>query len=172
MVLSRFWLVIFISSIFFVVIGLFVGTNYTIDFVLNGKKEDPILIAEKFANQLPVYIQDSIEKAPSQTMVINRDTTNLDTIYVYKAKTVKIYSGVQKTDGLLPTCKNTLLDLIIPLIAYLAFFCGLMQLLIDSGASEKLAQKLSPVFSKVFPDRKSTRLNSSHSTLSRMPSSA
>ena len=51
----------------------------------------------------------------------------------------------------MPTCKNTLLDLILPLIAYLAFFCGLMQLLIDSGASEKLAKKLSPVFVKVFP---------------------
>jgi spore maturation protein SpmA/spore maturation protein SpmB len=84
-------------------------------------------------------------------MVINRDTINADTTYVFKAKTVKIYSGVQKADGLLPTCKNSLLDLIIPLIAYLAFFCGIMQLLIDSGASEKLAKKLSPVFTKIFP---------------------
>jgi spore maturation protein SpmA/spore maturation protein SpmB len=89
--------------------------------------------------------------APEQTMVINRDTLNADTTYVYKAKTVKIYSGIQKSDGLLPTCKNSLLDLIIPLIAYLAFFCGLMQLLIDSGAAEKLAKLLSPVFVKVFP---------------------
>jgi spore maturation protein SpmA/spore maturation protein SpmB len=58
---------------------------------------------------------------------------------------------VQKSDGLLPTCKNTLLDLILPLLAYLAFFCGLMELLIISGASEKLAKLLSPVFVKVFP---------------------
>jgi spore maturation protein SpmA/spore maturation protein SpmB len=70
---------------------------------------------------------------------------------VYSAKTVKIFSGVQKSDGLLPTCKSTLLDLILPLLAYLAFFCGLMELLIISGASEKLAKLLSPVFVKVFP---------------------
>jgi len=151
MVLSRFWLTIFISSILFVVFNLFFGDSYTIDFVLNGKKDEPILISEKYINQVPVFIKDSIEKAPEQTMIINRDTLNADTTYVYKNQTVKVYSGVQKSDGLLPTCKNTLLDLILPLIAYLAFFCGLMELLIISGASGKLAKLLSPVFVKVFP---------------------
>ncbi|MGV3697633.1 nucleoside recognition domain-containing protein [Flavobacterium sp.] len=151
MVLSRFWLAIFISSIAFVIFSLCIGTSYTIDNVLNGKKDDPILISEKYLEQVPKFVMDSIKKAPDQTMIIDRDTLNADTTYIYKAKTVKIYSGVQKSDGLLPTCKNSLLDLILPLIAYLAFFCGLMQLLIDSGASEKLAKKLSPVFVKVFP---------------------
>ncbi len=151
MVLSRFWLAIFVSSIAFVLFSLCIGNAYTIDNVLNGKKDDPILISEKYIEQVPKFVIDSIKKAPEQTMVINRDTLNADTTYVYKAKTVKIYSGIQKSDGLLPTCKNSLLDLIIPLIAYLAFFCGLMQLLIDSGAAEKLAKLLSPVFVKVFP---------------------
>ena len=151
MVLSRFWLAIFVSSIAFVLFSLCIGNTYTIDNVLNGKKDDPILISEKYIERVPKFVIDSIKKAPEQTMVINRDTLNADTTYVYKAKTVKIYSGIQKSDGLLPTCKNSLLDLIIPLIAYLAFFCGLMQLLIDSGAAEKLAKLLSPVFVKVFP---------------------
>jgi len=151
MVLSRFWLAIFISSIVFIVVSLFTGNNYSVDFILNGKKDDPVLISEKYKAQLPAFIRDSIENAPEKTIVINKDESNPDTTYVFKSKTVKVYSGVQKTDGLLPTCKNTLLDLILPLIAYLAFFCGLMQLLIDSGASEKLAKKLSPVFVKVFP---------------------
>ncbi len=151
MVLSRFWLTIFISSIAFIVVSLFIGNSYTIDFVLNGKKDDPILISEKYINQIPLFVKDSIVKAPDQTIVINKTTTNPDTTYVYSNKTVKIYSGIQKSDGLLPTCKNTLLDLILPLIAYLAFFCGLMELLIISGASEKLAKLLSPVFVKVFP---------------------
>lgn len=151
MVLSRFWLAIFISSIVFIVIGLFSGNSYTIDFILNGKKDEPILISEKYLQQLPVFISDSIEKAPEQTIVINKNEADPDTTYVYKSKTVKVYSGVQKSDGLLPTCKNTILDLIIPLIAYLAFFCGLMELLIVSGAAEKLAKGLSPVFVKIFP---------------------
>ncbi|WP_309607531.1 nucleoside recognition domain-containing protein [Flavobacterium sp.] len=171
MVLSRFWLVIFISSIVFVVFSLFSGNSYTIDFILNGKKDDPILISEKYLNQLPAFIKDSIEKAPEQTMVIDKiktnpnKTKNLDTTYVYKNKTVKIYSGVQKSDGLLPTCKTTILDLIIPLMAYLAFFCGLMELLIISGASGKLAKLLSPVFVKVFPSIPENHPSISYMTL-------
>jgi spore maturation protein SpmA/spore maturation protein SpmB len=141
------------------------ANTYTIDFVLNGKKDDPVLISEKYLNQVPFYIKDSIEKAPDQTMVINRDTLNADTTYVYKSKTVKIYSGLQKTDGLLPTCKTSLMDLILPLIAYLAFFCGLMELLIISGASEKLAKRLSPVFAKVFPSIPKNHESISYMTL-------
>ena len=151
MVLSRFWLVIFISSIVFIVVSLFTANTYTIDFVLNGHKDDPILISEKYLNDVPVFIKDSIEKAPNQTILVNKITTNPDTTYVYSNQTVKIYSGVQKSDGLLPTCKSTLMDLVLPLMAYLAFFCGLMELLIISGASGKLAKVLSPVFVKVFP---------------------
>ena len=165
MVLSRFWLTIFISSIAFIVFGLFSGQNYTIDNMLNGKKDDPILISEKYIDQLPIFIKDSIDKAPEKTMVVNRDTLNADTTYVYKNKTVKIYSGIQKADGLLPTCKSSLLDLILPLIAYLTFFCGLMQLLIDSGAAEKLAKMLSPVFVKIFPSLPKNHESISYMTL-------
>ncbi len=151
MVLSRFWLVIFISSLVFVTITLFSGNAYSVDYVLNGKKDDPILISEKYLHEIPSFIRDSIQKNDEKTFLINRDTLNADTTYVYKNKTVKIFSGVQKSDGVLPTCKNTLVDLILPLMAYLAFFCGLMELLIISGASGKLAKLLSPVFVKVFP---------------------
>ena len=165
MVLSRFWLVIFISSIVFVVVSLATANTYSIDYILNGKKDDPVLISEKYPNQLPVFVRDSIEKAPEQTMVVNKTASDPDTTYVMQNKTVKIYSGIQKSDGLLPTCKNSLLDLIIPLIAYLAFFCGLMQLLIDSGASEKLAKKLSPVFVKVFPSVPKNHESISYMTL-------
>ncbi|MFH6986314.1 nucleoside recognition domain-containing protein [Flavobacterium collinsii] len=151
MVLSRFWLAIFVSSILFVVVSLFTGNSYTLDFILNGQKDDPILVSEKYLEQIPAFVRDSIDLKEDKTMIINKDLTNPDTTYVYKNKTVKIYSGVQKSDGLLPTCKSTLIDIIIPLIAYLAFFCGLMELLIISGASEKLARFLSPMFTKVFP---------------------
>ncbi len=165
MVLSRFWLVIFISSIAFVLISLFSGNSYTLDFMINGKKGDPIIISEKYLNQVPVFIKDSIENAPDKTIVIDKIASNPDTTYVYSAKTVKIFSGVQKADGLLPTCKNTLLDLILPLLAYLAFFCGLMELLIISGASEKLAKLLSPVFVKVFPSVPENHPSISYMTL-------
>lgn len=165
MVLSRFWLAIFISSILFIVVSLFTANTYTIDSVLNGKKDDPILVSERYIEELPAFVKDSIKKAPEQTIIINRDTLNADTTYVYKNKTVKIYSGLQKSDGLLPTCKSTLVDLILPLIAYLAFFCGLMELLIVSGASGKLAKALSPVFVKVFPSIPKNHPSISYMTL-------
>ena len=165
MVLSRFWLAIFISSLLFVVISLFSGNSYTIDHVLNGKKDDPVLVSEKYLQDLPAFIKDSLENAPDKTMVINRDTLNIDSTYVFSNKVVKIYSGKQKSDGLLPTCKSTLLDLILPLMAYLAFFCGLMELLILSGASEKLAKGLSPVFVKVFPSIPKNHPSISYMTL-------
>jgi spore maturation protein SpmA/spore maturation protein SpmB len=165
MVLSRFWLVIFISSIIFVVVSLFTANTYSIDYVLNGQKDDPILVSEKYLNEIPVFVKDSIELKTDMTMVVNRDASNPDTTYVYKNKTVKIYSGVQKSDGLLATCKYTLVDLILPLIAYLAFFCGLMELLIISGASGKLATVLSPVFVKVFPSIPKNHPSISYMTL-------
>lgn len=165
MVLSRFWLTIFISSIVFVIFSLFSGYNYTIDYVLNGEKGDPILISEKFIDKVPVFIRDSIQLAPDKTMIVNRDLSNIDTTYVYKNKVVQIYSGVQKSDGLLATCKSSLIDIIIPLIAYLAFFCGLMELLIISGVSGKLAKVLSPVFVKVFPSIPKNHPSISYMTL-------
>ena len=151
MVLSRFWLIIFISSILFVVTGVFTAHNYSIDFILNGKKDNPILIGEKYLKQLPISLRDSLKKTPEGSIVLNLNEKDNDTTYVYKNKTVQIYSGVQKSDGLLETCKMSLFDLVLPLMAYLAFFCGIMQLLIDSGATEKLARRLSPFFVKVFP---------------------
>lgn len=165
MVLSRFWLAIFISSITFILIGFFTGSNYSLDFVLNGQKGDPILISEKFLEELPQDLQEKITTSENKTFVINNNTKDLDTTYTFQNKTVKIYSGVQQSDGLLPTCKSSLIDLIIPLMAYLAFFCGLMQLLIDSGASEKLAKKLSPVFSKIFPSVPKNHESISYMTL-------
>ncbi len=165
MVLSRFWLAIFISSILFIVFGLFSSQYYSVDYVLNGKKDDPILISEKFLHEIPVFIKDSIEKSKDKTFVINKNTNDSDTTYVYKNQTVKIYSGVQKSDGLLPTAKASLFDIILPLMAYLAFFCGLMELLIISGASEKLAKKLSPFFAQIFPSIPKNHESVSYMTL-------
>ena len=165
MVLSRFWLAIFVSSMVFVVASFFLGNTYTVDYVLNGKKDDPILTSEKYLQDTPKFVQDSIMTAENKTIIVNKNVADADTTYVFKNKTVKVYSGVQKSDGLLPTCKNSLIDLILPLIAYLAFFCGIMQLLIDSGAAEKLAKMLSPAFAKIFPSLPKNHESISYMTL-------
>jgi spore maturation protein SpmA/spore maturation protein SpmB len=165
MVLSRFWLVIFISSIFFIVFGLFSSQYYSIDYVLNGKQGEPLLIGEKYLNEVPKFVQDSVQKAEDKTFIINKNEADADTTYVYNNQTVKIYSGKQKADGLLPMTKSSLFDLILPLMAYLSFFCGIMELLIVSGASERLAKKLSPLFAKVFPSIPKNHESISYMTL-------
>ena len=165
MVLSRFWLVIFISSIFFIVFGLFSSQYYSIDYVLNGKQGESLLIDEKYLKEMPQFLQDSIQKSEDKTFVLNTNTVDADTTYVFNNQTVKIYSGKQKADGLLPMTKSSLFDLILPLMAYLSFFCGIMELLIISGASERLAKKLSPLFAKVFPSIPKNHESISYMTL-------
>lgn len=165
MVLSRFWLVIFVCSITFIITGLFTNQYYSIDYVLNGKKDEPLLISEKYLNEVPQFVQDSLKNSSSKEFVLNKVTSDVDTTYVYNKQTVKIYSGKQQSDGLLPMAKSSLLDLILPLIAYLSFFCGIMELLIISGASEKLASFLSPAFAKIFPSIPKNHESISYMTL-------
>ncbi len=152
MALSRFWLVIIITSVLYVLGLLAFGSSYSIDYVVNGKKDEPIIINEIYAAKLPTALIDSIKNAKDGKYIVKSAIPRRDTTYTLDKDVVKVTAGKQGTDGILPTCKNTLLEIILPLIASLAFFCGILQLLIDSGASEKLARLLSPVFVKVFPD--------------------
>jgi len=146
MALSRFWLSIILVSVTYILALLFSGHSYSIDYVVNGKKDEPLVRKEIYLNHASPFLQDTLQKAKDHRY------TSLDTLFLLENSTVKIAVGKQSTDGILPTCKNTILDLLLPLIAYLSFFCGILQLLIDSGASEKLARLLSPVFIKVFPE--------------------
>lgn len=152
MVLSRFWLIIVLSSIAYVLVLLATGSIYSIDFLVNGKKDEPMLVKEAYVNQLPAAIHDSLINAKDGRYILKAAAPLKDTVLTLDKDVVRMTVGKQAADGVLPTCKNTIFDLLLPLIAYLSFFCGILQLLIDSGASEKLARLLSPVFVKVFPE--------------------
>lgn len=160
MALSRFWLIIILTSVLYILALLFSGNSYSIDYVVNGKKDDPIIRSEQYLKDLPIPLQDSLRAAKDK-----RFKGAGDTLYILENNIVKITQGKQATDGILPTCKNTIFDLLLPLIAYLSFFCGILQLLIDSGASEKLAKWLSPVFVKVFPEVPANHPSISYMTL-------
>ena len=147
MALSRFWLVIILASITYILVLLFSGQYYSIEYAVNGKKDDPIVRNEFYLKDLPASIQDTLKKAKD-----NRYAVGKDSLYILDNQTVRFCVGKQATDGILPTCKNTIFDLLLPLIAYLSFFCGILQLLINSGASERLAKLLSPIFVKIFPE--------------------
>ena len=44
------------------------------------------------------------------------------------------------------------MDIWLPLIGYLTFFCGLLNLLSASNALDKLARMISPLFTRIFPE--------------------
>lgn len=165
MVLSRFWLIIFISSLVFILLGLAFNKQYSIDSVINGTKDSPVLVGEKYISDIHGSLKDTLRKNPNVSIVINVNLKDPDTTYFNAGGQVRIFSGVQKTDGLLPTAKSTIIDIILPLLAYLAFFAGLMQLLIDSGAAEGLAKWLSPFFIKIFPSVPKNHPSISYMTL-------
>src|SRR6185312_4718263 len=144
MALSRFWVALFLGSTLYLLVLLFSGRYYAIEFAVNGKKDDPLLQREYYVEQLPADLQRSLQSASDHKVTIGNNQYLLDN------GVVKVYAGKQATDGVLPTCKNTILDLLLPLIAYLSFFSGILQLLIDSGAAERVAKLLSPVFVHVF----------------------
>lgn len=159
MALSRFWLSILIISIIFVLAKLFGGYYYNIDYLVNGKKDEAILIKEVFIHDLTKDIQDSINANELQEYSVD------DVTYKLNNDVVKVTKGKQSADGILPTCKNSIFDIVLPLVAYLAFFCGILQLLIDSGAAEKLARLFSPLFLKIFPEIPANHPSISYMTL-------
>ena len=116
--------------------------------MVNGKAGDSIVVREMSMEQFKIAqpgILDSITSRNGAGYPLN------DKIYYISGDAVLLTSGKQSADGIFPTCENTMIKLWLPLIGYLTFFCGLMHLLSDSGAIEKLARFLSPLFHKIFP---------------------
>src|SRR5438445_5997427 len=148
MALSRFWVALFLCSIAYLFVQLFTGRYYSIEFAVSGKKDDPLLQREYYLDKLQPEVGGSLHSASDKKITIK----NKEYKYSTDNEVLKLYAGKQAADGVLPQCKTTLFEILLPLIAYLAFFSGILQLLIDSGAAERVAKLLSPIFVHVFPD--------------------
>ena len=126
------------------------GRQYTLSSVVNGKQNDALVIAELPTKQLQQ--KDSVLFSKIQangTLPFQQgDTSYLN----LENGVVQLCVGKQQADGIFPTCKNTITDIWLPLIGYLTFFCGLLNLLNDSNAISKLAKILAPFFVKIFPE--------------------
>jgi spore maturation protein SpmA len=146
MALSRFWTFMIVSSVIYIFWLLASGGIYNLGQLVNGKQNDVLIIAEAELSQLK---DTSLATAiVAQNTVVSNDTT----YHLSSNGIVEIGYGKQAADGIFPTCKNTMIDLWLPLIGYLTFFCGLLNLLSDSKATEKLARLLTPVFARIFPE--------------------
>src|SRR6185312_8066012 len=107
MVLSRFWLIIILSSILYILVLLGMGKLYSIDYTVNGKKDDPIVIKELYVQQLPAAIKDSITHAKDGQYILKGTAGEKDTVMRLENNIVKVSTGKLATDGILPTSKNT-----------------------------------------------------------------
>ncbi|MGV9013012.1 MAG: nucleoside recognition domain-containing protein [Flavobacteriales bacterium] len=148
MALSRFWTLLLILSIGYALAMLATGRQHSLGTLVNGNQGDPLMVAEKDSAELHGTALLMELRAAGDGGVMRGDTL----ITMGKGGMVRYSHGKQAADGLFETCKNTVKDLWLPLIGYLTFFCGLMNLLVDSRAMEKLARFLSPIFRRIFPD--------------------
>lgn len=148
MALSRFWTFILILSIGYAVIMLATGRSHSLGVLVNGSQGDPIVLAELDSTVLSGTPLLGRLKAAEDGRVMLGDTL----VTMDHGGIIRYNHGTQAADGLFETCKATVMDLWLPLIGYLTFFCGLMNLLVDSRAMEKLARFLSPIFKRIFPD--------------------
>ena len=150
MALSRFWSYIIVLSAIYIFYMLGTGQIYTLGSLVNGKQNDPTIISEVEAINLQQ--SDTALFAVLQANKVFANATGDSTYQLMDNGIVQIAAGKQAADGIFPTCKNTIMDIWLPLIGYLTFFCGLLNLLNDSNAITKLANVLSPFFAKIFPE--------------------
>jgi len=126
------------------------GQMYTLGSLVNGKQNDPTIVSELEVKQ--VQQTDTALFSALQANKVYASATADTTYHLMDNGIVQIAAGKQAADGIFPTCKNTIMDIWLPLIGYLTFFCGLLNLLNDSNAITKLANVLSPFFAKIFPE--------------------
>jgi spore maturation protein SpmA/spore maturation protein SpmB len=150
MALSRFWSYIIVLSALYIFYMLGTGKMYTLGSMVNGKQNDPTVIAEIEAKQLA--LTDTALFAALQANKTVASQGGDSTYQLQDNGIVQLTTGKLAADGIFPTCKNTIMDIWLPLIGYLTFFCGLLNLLNDSNAITKLANILSPFFVRVFPE--------------------
>ena len=150
MVLSRFWSAIIICSLLYIFVLLFSGRLSTMGHIVNGKQNDPLIVSEISAADL-----QQRDPALYANILSNRASGFQSGELLYQLTdngVVQVSKGKQPADGIFATCKSTILDLWLPLIGYLTFFCGLLNLLNDSNALGKLAGVLTPLFVRIFPE--------------------
>jgi len=150
MVLSRFWSAIIVCSILYIFVLIVSGRLYTIGHLVNGKQNDPLVVSE-------ISAADLQQRDPLlYTNVLSNRVAGFqsgETLYQLTDNgTIQGSRGKQPADGIFVTCKTTILDLWLPLIGYLTFFCGLLNLLNDSNALGRLARVLTPLFVRIFPE--------------------
>jgi spore maturation protein SpmA/spore maturation protein SpmB len=112
----------------------------------------------KFLKEYGYVKSDSLHPAT----VLLTDNLDYDSVKALKAFNptgieVFTYKSIQtrlqrKSDGIIQTAKNAVVDIIIPLIGIMALFMGFLSIAEKAGGVRLLSKAIYPFFSKVFPE--------------------
>ena len=174
MALSRIWSAFIIIAVFVAGVSMFNGDEKIFTRMVVGKSSDKYDSTFYFAIGSPVnqklspkyadflkeygyYKTDSVNKAS----VLLTDNPAADSVKMMSAlnpalKTFTYVSVqkklVRKVDGIIETAKNSVMDIILPLIGILALFMGFLSIAERAGGIRVLSKIIWPFFSKIFPD--------------------
>ena len=117
-------------------------------------------LSDKYADLLKEYgFYESSDPAKSSILL----TTNVsaDTVknFLSQYPNLKAFTYVsiqkkmiRKVDGIIETAKNSVIDIILPLIGVMALFMGFLSIAEKAGGVRLLSRIIGPFFSKIFPD--------------------
>jgi spore maturation protein SpmA/spore maturation protein SpmB len=174
MVLSRIWSAFIIIAVLVAGIKMMNGDEKIFTRMVVGKSSEKYDSVYYFAIGSPLqqklssnyadflkeygyYKTDSVNKAT----VLLTDNLLHDSVNSIKTAhpSLKVYTYVsvqknlvRKVDGIIETAKNTVVDIIIPLIGILALFMGFLSIAEKAGGVRLLSKIIWPFFSRIFPD--------------------
>lgn len=174
MALSRIWAAFIIVAVLVASIRMATGDKAIFNRMVVGKSSDKydtvyyytigqpssLGLSEKYADLIKdygYYRTDSVQQA-TVLLTNNKEQDSVKMVQginplldVYTFKSVqKKFS--KKTDGIIETAKNAVIDIIIPLIGVLALFMGFLNIAEKAGGVRLLSKIIWPFFSRIFPD--------------------
>jgi spore maturation protein SpmA len=174
MVLSRIWSAFIIIAIVVAGIRMVAGDEKIFTRMVVGKSSDkydsvfyagvgsPLnqKLSPKYADFLKEYGYYKSDSLHQPTILLT-DNLAHDSIAILRSAYpgIKEYTYVsiqrkleRKTDGIIETAKNTVIDIIIPLIGILALFMGFLNIAERAGGVRLLSKIIWPFFSRIFPE--------------------
>ena len=174
MVLSRIWSAFIIIAVIVAGIRMIGGDKQIFNRMVVGKSSDPydsvyyVAVGsplkqnlspkyEAFLREYGYVRRDSAHKAT----VLLTDDLQHDSVNILKTANPSLdpytYLSIQgklerKTDGIIQTAKNAVIDIIIPLIGIMALFMGFLSIAERAGGVRLLSRLIDPFFSRLFPE--------------------
>lgn len=174
MALSRIWSAFIIIAVLVASFRMLTGDQKIFTRMVVGRSSDKYDSVYYFAvgspqnqNLSPKYSEFLREYGYTKSDSLNKATVLLtdnlahDSVTTIKAinPDIKVFTYVsvqrkleRKVDGIIETAKNTVIDIIIPLIGIMALFMGFLNIAERAGGVRLLSRLIWPFFSRIFPD--------------------